>query len=294
MKLTNKYNLPHQFKNLLERDSYNKGSAQMSVTQLLNSPRIEALKAINQEELQTDLSDEIWKLLGQTIHTVMEKGADESDIVEQRFFCELEGMKISGQVDCIRKENNKNILADWKFTSVFTLNRPFTRWEEQLNCYAWLVNQETKMKIDQIEVVAILKDWQKGRADKSNEYPQAAVETISLPLWTEQAQKQFLIDRITVHQEAQFNSEMGEDLPFCSPEETWMSKTTYAIQKDNSTRAVKVFDDRDQAHRFLKQINKDKKNYIISERKGEPRRCLGNYCQVNEVCDQWKKSLERM
>ena len=293
MKLTNKYNLPHQFKNLLERDSYNKGSSQMSVTQLLNSPRIEALKSTSQEKLQTDLSDEIWKLLGQTIHSVMEKGADESDIVEQRFFCELEGMKISGQVDCIRKENNRNILSDWKFTSVFTLNRPFTRWEEQLNCYAWLVNQETKMKIDQIEVVAILKDWQKGRADKSNEYPQAAVETITLPLWTQQAQKQFLIDRITIHQEAQFNSEMGEDLPFCSSEERWMSKTTYAIQKNNGTRAVKVFEDREEAHRFLNQINKDKKNYIISERKGEPRRCLGNYCQVNEVCDQWKNNLER-
>ena len=39
MKLTNKYGLPQTLVNVLERPTYSKGKANLSVTQLLNSPK---------------------------------------------------------------------------------------------------------------------------------------------------------------------------------------------------------------------------------------------------------------
>jgi hypothetical protein len=43
MKLTNKFNIPQTFVNVLERPTYSKGKANLSVTQLINSPKIVAL-----------------------------------------------------------------------------------------------------------------------------------------------------------------------------------------------------------------------------------------------------------
>ena len=43
MKITNKFNLPETFVNVLKRDPYTKGKAHLSVTQLINSPKVVAM-----------------------------------------------------------------------------------------------------------------------------------------------------------------------------------------------------------------------------------------------------------
>jgi len=44
MKLTNKFNLPQTFVNVIDRPTYSKGKAHISATEIINSPRIVQLK----------------------------------------------------------------------------------------------------------------------------------------------------------------------------------------------------------------------------------------------------------
>jgi hypothetical protein len=36
---------------------------------------------------------------------------------------------------------------------------------------------------------------------------------------------------------------------------------------------------------------KAKEEYEVVERKGEPARCVGNYCQVAQFCDQYQQEI---
>ena len=54
MKLTNKHGIPQTFVNVLERPTYSKGKAHLSVTQLINSPKIVALTKKFDDELEQE------------------------------------------------------------------------------------------------------------------------------------------------------------------------------------------------------------------------------------------------
>ena len=76
MKLTNKYNIPETFVNVVKRPTYSKGRANLSVTQLINSPKIVALSAKFEDELEQDVSDMVWSIFGSAVHKVLEHGKE--------------------------------------------------------------------------------------------------------------------------------------------------------------------------------------------------------------------------
>lgn len=84
MKLTNKFSIPQTFINVLDRPTYSKGKAHLSVTQLLNSPKIVALTKKFEDEIEQDASDMVWSIFGSAVHNILEHGKDENHIVEQR------------------------------------------------------------------------------------------------------------------------------------------------------------------------------------------------------------------
>ena len=84
MKLTNKYNLPQTFVNVLNRNQYTKGKAHASVTELISPPRIVQLRKLNWDFLEEDVADKIWAIFGTAIHSVLELGKAENHIIEQR------------------------------------------------------------------------------------------------------------------------------------------------------------------------------------------------------------------
>ena len=57
MKLTNKFNIPQTFVNVLKRPTYSKGKANLSVTQLINSPKIVALTKKFDDQIEQDVAD---------------------------------------------------------------------------------------------------------------------------------------------------------------------------------------------------------------------------------------------
>ena len=57
MKLTNNYNLPETIVNVLKRPTYSKGKANISATELLNSPRVVQLKRRHWDDIEEDAAD---------------------------------------------------------------------------------------------------------------------------------------------------------------------------------------------------------------------------------------------
>ena len=74
MKLTNKFNLPQTFMNVLERPTYSKGKAHLSATELLMPPQIAQLRKTHWEDLEEDVADRIWAIFGTAIHSILELG----------------------------------------------------------------------------------------------------------------------------------------------------------------------------------------------------------------------------
>ncbi len=74
MKLTNKFELPDTFINVINRPTYNKGDAEISVTEILNSPRIVHLKRLHWDDLEQDAADMVWSLFGSAVHEILQHG----------------------------------------------------------------------------------------------------------------------------------------------------------------------------------------------------------------------------
>jgi hypothetical protein len=284
MKLTNKHNIPQVFVNAIERDDYAKGEVNLSVTELINSPRIVQLKRLHWNELEEDVSDKIFALMGKGVHHVLEHGKEDGSIREQRLYVELNGWKISGAIDLQTMEDGKISIVDHKVTGAWAVMNTKSEWETQLNCYAYLVEKVKKIPIGKLSITAIIRDWNKRDAKTKADYPAAPIKVIDIPLWSFEDRENFIKDRISLHSNAHFSSEVGEDYVFCTSSEMWESPTTYAIKKIGNKRATAVYATQEEAEENLKD------GYEMETRSGERRRCA-DYCQVNQFCSQYQQYL---
>jgi hypothetical protein len=284
VKLTNKFNIPQTFVNVLERPTYTKGKAHLSVTQLINSPKIVALTQKFDADLEQDVSDMVWSIFGTAIHGVLEHGKDENHIVEERLHATLDGWRISGAIDLQIKDDAGLSIRDYKTTSAWGVMNEKVEWEQQLNIYAWLVETVKKTPIIDIGIVAIIRDWSRRDAAKNENYPPAPVKEIPIRLWTYEEQTTYIKHRIGLHSACEFAMETDEDLPLCTPEEMWERPTTWAIKKVGGVRAKSVHDTEES---MLKALEIAGPAYEIEVRPGSRIRCE-SFCPVNTYCQQWR------
>lgn len=280
MKITNKYNLPETLYKAVAFDM--KPRTGYSVTDLISPPCIVQLTRRHWEEIEEDISERIWLLLGSAVHYILEKGEVSESLKEERLEATIGGVKISGRPDLWRN----NTITDYKVTSVWTvIYAPKGRadWHAQLNLYSLLywANGFTTYKL---EACAILRDWQKRKA-LEHDYPSIPIAMIDIPVWDDQTINSYVHDRITAHTEAEGLSDA--ELPECTPEEMWQKATTYAVMKEERKTAVRVFDSYKQAEEMMGSM--DDKHYIL-ERPGENVRCK-DYCSVSKWCNQYQESL---
>jgi hypothetical protein len=288
VKLTNKFNIPQTFVNVLERPTYTKGKAHLSVTQLINSPKIVALTQKFDDDLEQDVSDMVWSIFGTAIHGVLEHGKDENHIVEERLHATLDGWRISGAIDLQIKDDAGLSIRDYKTTSAWGVMNEKVEWEQQLNIYAWLVETVKKTPIIDIGIVAIIRDWSRRDAAKNENYPPAPVKEIPIRLWTYEEQTTYIKHRIGLHSACEFAMETDEDLPLCTPEEMWERPTTWAIKKVGGVRAKSVHDTEES---MLKALEIAGPAYEIEVRPGSRIRCE-SFCPVNTYCQQWRDYQE--
>lgn len=291
MHITNKYDLPEFLLRVARNDKYSKGDADVSATGLIKSPRISQLSAKHYKDMEKDLSDYIWSLLGKSFHAIAEEGAGDGYLPEERLFATFQGWTLSGAID-LQVQSKSLILKDYKMTTVFGWQKDKPEWEEQLNIYGELARRCKGMEIDGLEIIGLLRDWRKSEVDRSEGYPPAPIQVMQIPVWGSDRATQFIEERIRIHQEAIANVDFGEPLPECSDEERWMQPSTWALMKNDNKRATKVFDNEEDANKAAAEAaEKAKKGdvYRVEHRPGKYSRCEGDWCGVAQWCDQWQK-----
>lgn len=279
MIITNKEGLPQPIFDLIKNKTYSKGDSDISITELLQPARLRALQKAHDHEIEQDASEMIWSLVGTLFHGNMER-VTTTGISEQRFFMDVLGWKVSGQID--RFENGK--ISDFKFVTSYKFKGDGVsiEYEQQLNCYAELLRRNGH-DVKEIEIVGVLRDWSKMEAKRDANYPQKQVLLRKVPLWTSEDCVKFLESKVKSHQDAM------TVLPECSPEERWEKKTVYAVMKGENKKALKLFDTKEEAE-TLAYTHKDAR---VVTRLGESTRCEF-YCGVKSFCEQYKQTkMER-
>jgi len=288
MRLTNKFNLPQTFLNVLDRPTYSKGGANISATQLLNSPKIVALTKKYDDEIEQDASEMVWSIIGTAIHGVLEHGRDENHIVEQRLHADVDGWHISGAVDLQIINDGKVDIRDYKTTSVWSVMNHKIEWEWQLNIYAWLVEHATEKPVNSLGIVAILRDWKSREVGTKEGYPESPITEVEIPLWDYAEREAFIKERIKLHSAAEFAMETDGELGDCTPQEMWEKPTKWAVMKIGGVRAKGVYDTEDQAGAALEELGN---GHEIQVRPGERTRCSG-FCPVSKWCKQYQDYLK--
>jgi hypothetical protein len=274
--------------NVIARPQYNKGKANLSVTELLNSPRIVQLKRKHWDQLEEDASSMVWSLFGTALHNILEHGKGDNHIVEERVFADVEGMKISGAIDLQTfQPDGSVVISDYKVTSAWAVQQEKTEWVDQLNMYAWLVERVKGHPVTALQIIGIVRDWNRREAANKEGYPQAPIVTIDIPLWDFETRERFVADRLALHNEANFSAVSGS-MPECTPEEMWERPTTYAVMKEGGKRARKVFEVKQEAEAFMAD---QKGTHFIETREGGRTRC-DSFCQVAPFCQQYQSYKE--
>jgi len=288
MNITNNHNLPQSFVNFARNDKYSKGLSDISVTTLIDSPRVRLLREAKSSEMTSDAADMIWPLFGTAVHHILESASeDEGVILEERLYATVNDWILSGAVDHQKVEGNSISITDYKVTSVWSVIHGKIEWEQQLNCYAFLSQKNKGMKVKSLQICAILRDWNRREAERREDYPQAPVILVDIPLWPDTKRIDYIKERVAMHQDAQINYDLAQAFPPCSDEERWKRGEAWAVKKKGNKRAQRVFDNEVSAGEFMK----DKENLEVEHREGEYVRCKGDYCGVANFCSQFKGDL---
>ncbi len=292
MEITNAYNIPDVFMRYAKLDKYSKGDSDISVTTLIDSPRIARLREQHKDSMTKDLSDMTYALLGTAVHGILESSQPkDGETYEERLYATMFDTTLSGAIDVQKIEPDGSVLIqDYKVCSVWAVMGDKPEWEHQLNCYAWLVEKVKERPVSKLQIVAILRDWSRNKAEYDASYPQANVVVVDVPLWEFIDRQAYIERRVLAHQNRQEDA-FSDDLPFCSDAERWAKPDQYAVMKSGRKSAVKIFDDVREAELFIKN-HKSAGALSIDLRRGEFTRCEKNYCGVADYCSQHKGSTK--
>jgi hypothetical protein len=266
--LTNDYGAPKAIVNAIQNDPYTKDGADFSITELIKPPQIRRLWNEHEDKISVDVREEVWKLLGKGVHAVIEQ-AESEGTKEQRFHAEHNGVTISGAIDLIEDDGS---VTDYKVTSTYSVQKGLKEdWEKQLNLYAWLLRQNG-ITATKLNIVCICRDWVRSRVGKYD-YPDSPVVVLSVPMWREGRQDDYVDQRVRVHtQEA--------TIP-CTVEERW-ARGAFQVNGRGKPRS---FDTMREATDY---INKQKTgSFTVVDGKAKYIRCE-SWCEVAPFCPQWK------
>jgi hypothetical protein len=233
---------------------------------------VSRLKREHWEQIEEDVSDRLWAIMGSAMHGVLAEHGAANELTEEKLIIKRQvagrEITISGIPDTY---DASGVLSDWKFTSVFTResgSKP--EWRHQLNLYA-LMLEEHGFLVNSLQIVAIYRDWSRRHAEQ--DIPHA--EVIPIMLLPREQQAQYLEQRLAAH--------MAASVDICTPEERWARPDTWAVMKKGRKTAMRVLNSEKDAESWLQANGGD----TIVKRPGEDIRCQG-YCPVRQFCEYGK------
>ena len=289
-KWTNRHNIDPAITQAVMSDDYEL-VGDISVTGLIRPPQIAALESQYGEQVEQDVSDGLWRLLGQSMHQVLQAGHVSGAIQEHTLTTEVKGWKVSGTCDIYYEDSN--ILKDFKVTSVWSyIFGGRAEWQAQVNLYAYLAEQNG-IQVDELKIVMLLRDWNKSglnvvstRRDDiplstsgNTDSPPIPFVEVGISKWPSDFTKKYLEERVTLHQAAREGN-----YPPCTDEERWAKPETWAVVKSGAKRAWRVFKSMEDAVVLAGKA----KGYTVEHRPGKNVRCE-SYCPVARFCEQAKE-----
>jgi hypothetical protein len=282
MELTNNAGLPAPLVSALTVDNYDyANTGDLSVTSAIMPPKIRQLLKRHKDEITEDVSERIWRVVGDIAAGILERAGDNNVFKEERLSMRLHGWTITGKVDLMfNAKDDTYAIDDYKFVSVWSVKDAKPEWEAQLNLYA-LLARANSFNIKQLRIIAILRDWSKPRAAREPDYPQAGVVVRKVPLWSEEKAASYLSERVLAHQAAEKLAD--DDIPLCTDEERWKRPDSYAVKKKGNKRALRLFDTHAEAEAMSTSLGGNGAYYEIELRPGAYVRCE-QYCPVRSWC----------
>jgi hypothetical protein len=282
MKITNKFNLPQPFVDLVSGDTYSKGESDITTTGLAQPPKIAELTRRHSNEITMDASEKVWTMMGTANHYVLEQIAlrnPERYVTEQRFYLDIDGVKLGGQIDLFDRETET--LWDYKVSSVYkAMSDDKLEWAKQANVNK-LLCEHNGFHPKKLAILLVMKDWKRKEAEFKADYPKCAIQEIPLPIWREEETLAYIKSRINLHNAAKLIEE-EDAIPVCTEEERWAKPTTWAVLKEKGAkRAVNggLYELESEAIAHAKRISG-----AVEKRDGSNPRCE-NYCQVRQWCN---------
>ena len=167
----------------------------MADLRMLAEERVLVVLLVSEDFVVEDVSDRVWAVMGQAVHTVLER-AGTSALVEERLFMDVNGWKLSGQFDRLHVADKT--IQDWKVTTTYKAQGDES-WTRQLNILRMLAINNGH-NIERLQVVAIFRDWQRSKAERDEKYPQSNVKIIEVPVWDNDFAMAYINERIQAHQ----------------------------------------------------------------------------------------------
>jgi len=301
--LTNKYGIDEAIVNACKIDNH-VTIGDISCTQLLDSPQVRMLR--KQHDVEEDVTDRIWALMGTAVHYVVELGEitsrearqlleaaeilmrkdqekaakwmynfieeqypdhkDKDVMTEQTLSHTIDGMTFSGTLDRFRISTGA--LSDYKNTSVWAYMNEESKkkWIGQQNVYAFLL-REAGYEVKSASITAIFRDFSAGKRFQKG-YPDKPIATIPLKLYDHAFMYDYIAKRIKLHKDA----ELHGIIPNCTNKEMWATATTYAATAPGRKKAIRVFPNKGMADAFLLGDGAKYDQAYIQERPGEHKR----------------------
>lgn len=298
MIITNKLGLPKAFVEMAQRE-HTQDTRRYSVTSLLKGTREAILEKRHGAEIEQDVSDMIWLLFGQAVHSILEQQEEEGHELKETKLtmpitvpdkseigeCVPVEYTLSGIFDLYNAKEKK--ITDYKTCSVWkVIYNDYTDWQKQLLIYAYMMRY-TGFDVNCGEIVAIMKDHSKSKAKYDSNYPQYPVKVIRFDFTEQDFEdiESFLLDKFNEIHSCENLSD--DELPLCTPEERYNSGDKFAVMKKGRKTALRVLDTKDDAEIWMNDNGGD----YIEERPGEDKKCL-EYCSACQFCSHYKKITE--
>jgi len=282
MKITNKLNLPAGFVKAVSPEKHNAEGC-LSATTLIQGVKQIILTERHWDELEDDVSNRIWAIWGQAIHSLLEQEG-EYDFAEQKMSYQTGGVTVTGTID--NYDMKHGVICDYKTASVNKVRfKDFTEWYLQGMIYAWLL-AKNNFPVSKCRFIALLKDHSKTDAERDCRYPKDPVYVYEFPVTPQALFKigVFVKNKVGEYQRC---IAIGDNaVPPCSPEERWERPPKFAVMKNGARKAFRLFDKKEDAS----LLADTKSGYYVEHRPGESVRCR-SFCLCRRYCNYYRESV---
>lgn len=287
MHITNNLNLPQPLVSAVESD-HKYTPKRYSTTDMLKGVRETILRRRHDDEIEEDVADSIWLIFGKAVHSILEDAQEtDTQLKENKIVVPLtNGYELSGIFDLYDDETGT--VTDYKTASVWKVI--FGEWEDykkQTLIYCWLL-QQLGFDAWNGEIVALLKDHSKTKAEVDRNYPAFPVYRIG---WTFTEKDLAEIEEEIKGKFAALEAaEKLEDskLPLCTPDERWCKGEKWAAMKEGNKKAKKLFNNESDASAYVAMLSETEKGkFYVEHRPGEDTKCL-KYCSCAPFCTHYK------